>query len=104
MSIKKDIRGWIQLESCDIYRNMLQVEKAQEAGFFSNSHILMDLETLQLEIEEELGFKVSLRYKAIFHRKQQDTEYRIGEQSLAIRAIHIELDSKKFLINFKNIY
>ena len=32
--IKKDIRGQFQLESCDIFYNMLQTEKVQEAGFF----------------------------------------------------------------------
>jgi len=51
-----------------MYRNMLQVEKVQEVGFFSNSHVSMDLETLQTEIKKELEFKVGLRYKAIFRR------------------------------------
>ena len=54
------MRGWMQIESYDMHRNILQVEKAQEAGFFLNSYVLMDLELLQNEIEEELGFKVGL--------------------------------------------
>ena len=44
--------GWLQIEKCDIFRNMLQVEKIQEEGFFFLSYRTIDLKALQLEIEE----------------------------------------------------
>ena len=33
-NIKKDVQGQMKQKNCDIYCNMLQVEQAQEAGFF----------------------------------------------------------------------
>ena len=50
---------------------MLKAEKVQEIGFLSNSHISIDLEQLQKEIEEELEVKVRLRYKAIFQGRKK---------------------------------
>ena len=41
------------MEGYDLFLNMLQTKKAQEAGFFSNSHATMDLEVLKEEIEVE---------------------------------------------------
>ena len=60
ISIKKNIKGWLQIHSCDIYYNILQIEKSIKAGFFSNSHATMDLEVLKEEIEEKMNFKVGL--------------------------------------------
>ena len=36
--IKKEIQAWLRQEKCDIYKNILQSERVQEAGVFSNSH------------------------------------------------------------------
>ena len=53
---------------------MLQVEKSQEAGFFSNSHQSMDLEALQIKIEAKTKIEVGLRWKAIWRGKlREDT-------------------------------
>ena len=42
----------------------------KEAGFFSNSHISMDIEELKDILEAKLNIKVSIRYKAIYKVKQ----------------------------------
>ena len=57
---------------------------------------MIDLDQIQIEIEEELGIKVGLRYKVIFYgRKRED-----GENKEIIRAVHIDLDSNQFSRNF----
>jgi len=50
----------------DLYSNMLQVERSKEAGFFSNSHISIDMLELQDRLEEKLNVKVGIRFKAIY--------------------------------------
>ena len=57
-------------KGADMYPNMLQAERVKEAGFFSNSHIIMDMEEIRDELEERLGFKVGVRYKAIFRGRK----------------------------------
>ena len=54
----------------DLYPNMLQIEYSKEAGFFSNSHMSMNISELKDRLEEKLNIKVGIRYKAIYHRRQ----------------------------------
>ena len=56
----------------------------------------MDLDQLQTEIEEELGVKIGLRYKVIFRGRNKEDR----NNKRAIRAIHIDLDTKNFTRNF----
>ena len=49
---------------------MLQTEQSKEAGFFSNSHISIDMLELRDRIEEKLGVKVGIRFKVIYRGRQ----------------------------------
>ena len=49
--LKYNIKGWFLDNRHDLYLNMLQVEMAREAGFFTFLHILIDLEELKGAIE-----------------------------------------------------
>ena len=78
---------------------MLQTVHSKEAGFFSNSHISMDMEELRDILEDTLNFKVGIRYKAIFRGKQaQKLE---GERP--IQTLHIEIEMKNFKWNFNQL-
>ena len=88
------------MKNCDIFYNMLQTEKAQEAGFFSNSHPIVDLDVLKEEIEQEAQIKVELYYKAIYRGKMAVEK----DDKTIIRAIYIELETDNFNKNFKNLY
>ena len=99
--IKRDMYGWMQEQGNDIYRNMLQAERYREIGFFTNSHITMDLPRLQGVIEEKIyPIKVGLRYKAVFRGRQVEDN---NTASKRVRAIHIDLDLQNFHNNFKTI-
>lgn len=76
---------------------MLQTEKSQEAGFFSNSYVTMDLEVLKKEFEDESKMKVGLQFKAACRDKIAVD----AEDKSVIRAIHVELEAENFNTNFK---
>ena len=41
-------------KGCDLYPNILQSERSEEAIFFSNSYILMDMDKLKATLENQL--------------------------------------------------
>ena len=59
----------------------------------------MDLEALRNTIEDQLGFEVGLRFKAIYQGKIKEDNNR----AVAIRAIHVELSSKGFNYKFNKL-
>mmetsp|Transcript_11682 Transcript_11682/g.25639 ORF Transcript_11682/g.25639 Transcript_11682/m.25639 type:complete len:83 (-) Transcript_11682:264-512(-) len=73
-----------------IYIDMRQVEQAKEAGFFLNSFFTMDLKTLQLTAESQIGYKAGLRYKAIIGAS------RPKDGQKAVQAIHVNVDTNCF--------
>ena len=75
---------------------MLQTVHSKEAGFFSNSHISMDMEALRDILEDTLNFKVGIRYKAIFRGKQA---LKVEGERL-IQALHVEMEMKNFKRDF----
>ena len=93
------MRGQLKKEKCNIYYNILQVEKSQEAGFFSNFHQSIDLESLQIKIENKTEMQVGLRQKAIQRGKPRE-----GANSDPIRAIYIKLDSRSFQKSTKSLW
>jgi hypothetical protein len=45
------MKGWFIDKGHDLFLNMLQVKRAREIGFFSNSFIIIDLEEIKEVIE-----------------------------------------------------
>ena len=74
--IQKDINPWLQQGGHGMYVNPLQVELPKETGWLCNSHRSMDLSCLTLVMEAQLGFKVGLRWKAIFVGKDVIKNYK----------------------------
>ena len=46
------------------------MERAKEVGFFSNSHLSIDLYEIRDILENKLNYKVGIRYKSIYQGKQ----------------------------------
>jgi len=80
---------------------MLQAERVKKAGFFSSSHISMDLERLRDAIEAQLDdVKVGLCYKAIY--RGRTAQYPPG-MGAVVKAIHVDLDLKDFQSDFQQL-
>ena len=67
--IKREVWGYMVEKGYNFYSNMLQMERAKEAGLISNSYISMDLLEIKDILENKLGCKVGIRYKAIYRGK-----------------------------------
>lgn len=86
--ILKDIAVWLKAGQHAVYVDMLQCERKKDAGFFVNSFFSMDLQVLRETIQNAIGYKVGLRFKAIIAHKTADED--------PIKAIHVEVDLTTF--------
>ena len=107
--MQKDIGPWLKRGQHGIYVNPLQVERPKEAGWLCNSHWSMDLQALSTSMEQQLGFSVGLRWKAIFLGKdvvkgeKEDKKTKKKKKDDAVRAIHVEINSHGFHANMNKL-
>ena len=75
------------------------MERSREIGFFTNSHITIDLYYLKEVIKAKVyPIEVDLHYKAIYRGKQVEEQVTASKR---VRAVYIDISLKNFQNNFK---